>query len=876
MKLEPGQQLLHYRLTEKIGEGGMGVVWLARDTSLDRDVAIKVLPAAFAADPTRMTRFEREAKLVASLSHPNIAAVHGLHEAGEGADTVRFIAMEFVPGEDVAERLARGPMAVDEALQVAHKIALGMAAAHDNGTIHRDLKPANVRLSPTGEVKVLDFGLARGMETTSGDDVSNSPTITSAGTVAGVLLGTAAYMSPEQARGRTVDRRADVWAFGCLLYECLTGRRVFPGDTISDILAEVLKSEPDWSALPAETPASVRRLLRRCLAKDPESRLRDLGDAALELVETDEPAIAAVEAPGAEPSRRGGLSWGIAVAGILGALVLGYVIGGGSNDETPVSPDAIRAGIVALPESAEIAYGAAPIGYDSPMLTISADGRELVYVGRDGDGSRLYHQDLSSFDPPRPIPGTEGALQAFFSPFESSVAFYTNDKLARVDVSGDRLQVLGDVNSPTRLIWADDRKIYLGDAQAGQLRVFPENGGDAKDHGLLPARHSLTDVLPGGGRVLFHEKPGHLRTEFGEVKLLDLETNEQRLLVTNAYDATVRGDRIYFIRDSALLSAPFDVRAGEVTGEPEIVVRDVAVDSIFGQAQVALSPSGTLAYLPGGDRALGTIAWVDRDGERGNLPVEPRVYGTIDLSPDDRRIAVGVGDVRDYVWIYDLERQSGRKLPSDSGSAGWPVWNSAGDSITYTKSGETFHLVEQLVDSRGIPRRLHETPYAVSSGNWSPDDSLMAFSVSPNILVVDNGGNAVEVPFPGFMPDWSPDGEWLVYNSEQAGVYETIVRSWPLDHQVYSLQTEGGIENLWAANGELFWRLGDRWYVVRTTTTGDTFEWTPPELAFEIPFLDTPGRSYVVTSDGQRLYTIVQAEADIEDRIHVISGLVGR
>jgi hypothetical protein len=874
MQLETGTRLLHYELVEKIGEGGMGVVWRARDTGLDRDVAIKVLPRTFADDPERLIRFEREAKLLATLNHPNIATVYGFHQAGDGSNSLHFIAMEHVSGEDLAQRVARGPMPLDEAIPIARKVALGMSAAHESGTIHRDLKPANVRITPAGEVKVLDFGLARAMESVGDANTANSPTITSAGTAAGMLLGTAAYMSPEQARGRVVDRRADVWAFGCVLYECLTGSRTFPGDTISDILAELIKSEPDWKKLPASTPTAVRRLLRRCLAKDPDDRLRDLGDAVLELAETDETAVP--DALETISSRPAGVSRVLAAVGVLAALALGLLLGSawvGDGTDAPAVAAArppATAGIIELPAAAPIAYGSAPIGYDSPMLTVSADGRYVVYVGRNGEGSRLYRHDLSTFKSPEPISGTEGALHAFFAPDEPSVGFVTNDKLARVDLNGDRLQNLGDVRSATRAIWGRDGYIYVGDAQSRLIRRFPEAGGEAELMGEI-AYHGLTDVLPDGSGALVQSRDRTMRAEYGSVGLYDFATQTTHVLLENAYDARLLGDRIFFVRGPALLAARFDPKRREVLGEPEILVRDVAVDSIFGQAQVALSASGTLVYLPGGDRSLGTIAWCDRDGRRGTLPVEPRVYGVLDLDPSDRRIAVHVGDVSDYIWIYDLDRQEGRKVPTNV-AAGWPVWNSAGDSITYTAMGETYKLVRQMVDSKQAPRVLLDSTEFMAAASWSPDDRLIAIG-GQAIQVLDENGQQAAETIAGFMPQFSPDGRWLAHNSEQGGVYETIVRSWPEGDRAYSIQTEGGIESAWSRRGELFYRLGDRWYVVETTS-GDTFSWTPPRLAFEIPFLDTPGRSYDVTSDGQRLYTIVQAVDDVEDRIHVVGGLL--
>ena len=886
MPLQPGQQIAHYRITEKIGEGGMGVVWKAEDTTLGRDVAIKILPASFAEEPDRLARFEREARLLASLNHANIAAVYGFHQTETSGESIRFIAMEFVEGEDLAQRLARGPLQVDEVLEIARHVANGMSSAHESGTIHRDLKPANVRLSPTGDVKVLDFGLARAAEP-AGGDIHSSPTITTAGTAAGVLMGTAPYMSPEQARGRTVDRRADVWAFGCLLYEMLSGSRAFPGDTFSDIFAEVLKGEPDWAQLPRSTPPAVHRLLRRCLAKDPAQRLRDMGDAALELAAGEAELSAGargISEPGATAtaSTPTWLLPAVALGALAAGLALGalFLAGGGGHPGAPdhremQAPSPITAGTLLLPPTIRMAYGLAPIGFENPLLALSSDGRHLVFVGQaDGDDvSRIYHHDLASFDPPQPIAGTEEALYAFFSPDDRSLGFLTYDKLKRVDLNGDRLQTLGELHAPTRASWLDNGFLYVADDQSTTLRRFAADGSVTEDLGGLSS-HGFSDMLPDGSGALVHVKKFSLTCDRAEVQIYDIERKEMKPLLEQAYDARVWGDRIVFMRGSALVSAGFDLESKKVTGEPEILLRDVARDSIFGQAQVALSSAGTLAYLPGGDRSLGTIAWVDRDGSRGELPIEPRNYGTFDLHPDGRRLVVHVGDVRDYIWLYDLERQEGRRLPSDT-SAGWPIWNAAGTTVTNVELAEPYRILEQSLSGRDAPRVLKESPTYFKPSRWNPDDGLLAVNTGGVISIINSSGEIAD-EIEGFFPSFSPDGNWISYITEQAGVYETLVRSWPGGEQTHSVQSEGGIESLFAANGELFYRLGDQFFSVRTSFQDGTFSWEPPRLAFYIPFLDTPGQSYDVTADGQRLYTVVQAVADVDDRIRIMTGLNGQ
>jgi len=533
-----GTTLSHFKITAKLGEGGMGEVYRAEDTRLGREVAIKVLPEAVATDSERLARFEREAKVLASLNHPNIAAIY---EVG-AQDTVHFLVMEQVEGSTLADRLRAGPIGLDETLKVALQLAAALEAAHQRGVVHRDLKPANIMLTAEGQSKVLDFGLAKILEPADESGTAQSsqmPTAADDRTRAGTLMGTTAYMSPEQARGQSVDRRTDAWAFGCVLYEMLTGKRAFAGETTTDVLAAVVGGEPDWAALPAATPRAVRRLLRRTLAKDSAARLRDLGDARLDLMDALSPSAQNPPIPtaGHPTSRRWlGLAIGLAAGLALGA-VFASQFGKSADSEVRALRPAIR-GIVELPRDANLAYGASVIGFDNPMLTLSPDGRWLVYVGRDGTGSRLYRHDLTGFEEAEPIAGTEGALYAFFAPDGKTVGFATRDRLRRVSLEGDDLQTLTEVRAVTRASWLADGSIVFAEIEGRRIMRIPTDGGTREE---LPAGAGsgfmMSDVLPDGKRLLASNRNKGLSGDYGDVLLVDLETGKQKVILELGYDA---------------------------------------------------------------------------------------------------------------------------------------------------------------------------------------------------------------------------------------------------------------------------------------------------------------------------------------------------
>jgi serine/threonine-protein kinase len=867
-----GKTLAHYEITAKLGEGGMGEVYRARDGRLGREVAIKVLSESVAGDPERLARFDREARVLAALDHPNIAAIYGLEEA-EGR---KLLVMQLVEGEDLAERLSRGPLPVKQAISVALQIAEGVAAAHEKGIVHRDLKPANVKVSEDGTVKVLDFGLAKAMEADPQAEglLTQSPTLT---TGASVLLGTAPYMSPEQARGLPVDKRADVWAFGAVLYEMLTARQAFPGETMTDVLAAVVNREPEWALLPAATPPAVRRLLRRALAKDAADRQRDLGDAQLDLLE------ALSDEPEADPAPRSFAGRRLLAAGLVTGVVLGALLArpwGAPETSTPTPSQPPLRGVVELPESGPLAYGAAPIGFDSPLLALSPDGRWLVYVARKDGDSMLYRHDLTSFEAAEPIEGTEGALHATFAPDGSALAFVTLGRLKRISIDGDNLQTLAEVSASTRTAWVDEGTIVFSDYEGGRISRVPEGGGEVERIRSPVAGAPMNDAIPGGRWILATSRNRGLSADFADIVLLDLERGEGRILIERGYDPRyVPSGHVVFGRAGSLMAIAFDPDSGTVSGEPVTVVPDVAMDSFFAQVQVAVAANGTLAFAPGGERSVGGIGWVDRSGASGDLAVDPRLYGVLDLAPDDRRLVMHVGDVSDFLWLFDMERNEGRVLRG-ARSAGWPNWSASGESIAYQErdgQGQRVRVLEGMTGADPTARTILDLS-GVSPGSWSPDDrTILMHNFREALLTtveVDgddiDGANLEWLPASAGGAAFSPDGGWLAYSGEETGIWQVYVRSWPDGEVVRQISTDGGIEPRWCPCGELYYRVGDTFWAVEVKTAPE-LDWKAPEVAWEADFIDTPGRSYDVSSDGNRLYVVKPVRPDITDRIHVVS-----
>jgi len=863
----------------------MGEVYRATDTTLARDVAIKVLPEAVAQDAERLARFDREAKTLATLNHPGIAHIYGVEDvpSADSGRASRALVMELVEGPTLADRLAEGPIPIDEALPIAQQIAGALEAAHERGIVHRDLKPANIKLRPDGTVKVLDFGLAKAMESsgTVSAGLSQSPTITSpAMTQAGLILGTAAYMSPEQARGRPVDRRTDIWAFGVVLYEMLSGRRAFSATDVSDTIALVLTREVDWDALPASTPPALRRLVRRCLARDQAQRLRDMGDVVLELQEiasgaADE-APAVFSRPGV-PIRQVLLTT-TAIAVL--ALAAGFGLGRAGSGAAPAPPGGgpVSRGVIDLPADAALTVGTRLplIGFESPALALSPDGRLLVYVGQADEGTRLYYREMNSFDPPRPLPDTDGALYAFFSPDGTEIGFLTPDRVRKTAIGAGSATTLSRARTPLRASWVSGDLVYFFEDQGSTLSRVAATGGDREEVYHFGGFGGIfTDVLPDGRAALL--TAGASRTvslDYGSVQLLLLDTLTLRSLLSSAYDARyLPSGHLQFARAGALMAVAFDLERLETYGDAVAVGQDVAMESLFGNVHTAVSPTGTLAYVPGADQARGRLAWVDRDGTTGVLGAPERVYGVFDVAPDERRIAATIADVEAYVWIWDEVSGTGQVLATP---AYHPRWDFGGERVAFNTahpSDENGRLVVQNMRGGAATELL--SPGLVAEG-WSRN----------GLLSISSGGASgsdvgIVKAEPRSTVRWlrrgssawgsalSPEGRFVSYGTDDSGRFEIWVEEieGPFRRQV---STDGGVETIWCPCDELFYRNGNRIYSSRITYE-PAIAFGPPRVAFVAEeFIDTPGISFDVSSDGRRLYYVRRTMPPDRTRVRVV------
>ena len=771
MALTPGTRLGVYEVTAQIGEGGMGEVYQATDTKLKRQVAIKVLPASVAADTERLARFQREAEVLASLNHPNIAIIHGLEQTGD----VHALVMELVEGDDLSQRIARGAIPVDEALPIAKQIAEALEAAHEQGIIHRDLKPANIKVRPDGTVKVLDFGLAKALEPTSAmsPGMSQAPTITTpAMTQAGMILGTAAYMSPEQAKGRTVDKRSDVWAFGAVLHEMITGQRAFGGDGVSETLAKVIEGEPDFEALPEGVPARVRQTLRVCLRKDHKQRVGDIRDVRLALegaFDTDGPqATASIVASQPTVWRR---PVPVAVAAsLLTAVVVGLAVWGVRPESQPASPGAR----FVLSASPSPPLAIAGFGRD---VAISPDGARVVYTS--GSPTQLYVRAIDQLEG-TVLPGTVGAAHPLFSPDGDWIVFGTPNLLMKVSLSGGSAVTLSPAIGFRGASWVNDDTIVFA-TTAGVFRV-PAAGGEATplllSEGEFARPRFWPEVLPGGRAVLFTNVSGD--TGSRAIFLLDLETLEERSLflgVSPRYSPT--GHIVYAV-DGTLLAVPFDLDRLEVTGGPVPVVEGV-VTKALGVADFDLASDGSLVYVGGSSGGVREVVWVDRDGRETPMPgVPPDAYRDVRVSPDGTRVAIAT---QEDVWTYDVGRATLSRLTTHPANDRSPLWSPDGSQVVFTSDrGGRSELFWRRADGTGDDNPLlarAETLIDLLAHDWSPDGRHLVFgAVTPQIacdlgqVAIADGSEATMLVESAFCDQYaavSPDGRWIAYDSNLLG-----------------------------------------------------------------------------------------------------------
>ena len=830
----------------------MGEVYRAEDTELGREVAIKVLPEAVTADPERLARFGREAKVLASLNHPNIAGVHQVEEVGGQ----RLLVMELVEGEDLAERLATGPIPLDETLAIAHQVALGLEAAHERGIVHRDLKPANIKVTPDGQAKILDFGLAKAREAAdTSSDTSRSPTVTARMTGAGVILGTAAYMSPEQARGQKVDKRADVWAFGVVLYEMLTGQRAFAGSDVSEMLASVLAREPDWTRLPADLEPLLEALLLRCLHKDPKNRVPDIGTMRLALEGAFETAVPEVIAA-APRVRRSGI-----VVLAVGALLVAGLSGGAVWLATRTGPPPeLRLDITTpLHEGQGVSIAVSPDG-DRVVFQVTSEGQTQLWIRRLDEGFA------------RPIPGTEGGYLPFWSPDGRSLGFFASGSLKRVDLAAASVRVLADAGSGRGGTWNRSGTILFAPTAVSSIFRIPAEGGTPTALTQVdPASqtdHRAPRFLPDGQHFLFYARGSQ---EGRGVYIGGLDgTPPKRLLDAGAAAVYSKTGHLLFARDETLLASRFDLERQSLVGEPFALVRDVNVERGLSIAALASGASGLIAYRAGStDR--GQLTWTDRSGKTvqavGEIDV-PMISPA--LGPDDRRLVVSLNvDGLWDLWLIDLERDMRTRLTSAPSIDYAPVWSPGGRRIAYSSiRDERPALYVRSLSAGEEPELLVEsTGSAVTEGgyiatDWSEDGRFLLYAHDGDLWALPQKGEREPIRFTHSDFDesggrFSPDGRWIAYESRESGQPEVFLSPFPGPGERTQVSTAGGTQARWRADGrELFYVAVDGFLMAAPVTlpsSGGPAEVGRAERLFDARLGGTAWPQYAVARDGRFL-----------------------
>ena len=856
--MTPRQTIAHYRITSKLGEGGMGEVYRARDTKLERDVAIKVLPAAFAADAGRMTRFEREARVLASLNHPNIAQIYGVEE--------HALVMELVEGES-----PKGPMPFDEAWKIASQIADALEYAHERGVIHRDLKPANVKVTPNGVVKLLDFGLAKALsDPTPADNPADSPTLTMGGTAVGVILGTAAYMSPEQARGKAVDRRADIWSFGVVLYEVLTGKHLFSGELTSDILASVIAKEPTLEGLPAD----LRPIVEKCLRKDPRKRWQAIGDVRLAMEERS----AAASTP--SPATRAHLHLGIAAWAVIVTIVLGALAFVHFRERAPVG-DVIRFQI-APPGTGRIA--------DSSVV-ISPDGRQIAFVAPGPDGpAELWVRSLDSLTA-RTLATTDAeSLREFWSPDSRWIAFAGDSKLKKVDIYGGPAQTLCSIRG--QLVggaWNRDGVIIFGTFAHGLMRI-PETGGAPVavtpdiSHGEL--FHGLPAFLPDQRHFLYVRQTPLLDRNGIYLGSLDTKPEQQdsnRLVDGRwgpVYVPTSNSDIGYllFTREDALIAQPLNARRGTLVGGPAVITEGLAGQSLASGFPFSASMTGVLTYQTrAASAARGRLTWFNREGRIVGTVGDPGQYNTVSLSPDGRRAVVDRSEENNRnnkldLWVHEFESGTSTRLTFDSAVDWLGVWSPDGNRIIFSSGRDGgLNLYQKNSSGAGKEEALFRSDDPKFAQDWSHDGRFLLYSGRTplqggsimNLWILPLEGERKPHPyitstFYESQGRFSPDDKFIAFASNESGAYEVYVRPFPdASAGQWQVSKGGGIEPRWRRDGkELFYISPDSNMMAAEISTTPTFQVSNRKVLFSAPILGggsiTNVTRYDVTPDGKK------------------------
>jgi serine/threonine protein kinase len=878
MPITCGTRIGPYEVASLLGVGGMGEVYRSRDSKLGREVALKVLPATVAADPDRLARFGREAKLLASLNHPNIAAIYGLEDSGSAYALV----MELVEGPTLADRITSGPMPSDEVLPIAKQICEALEYAHERGIVHRDLKPANIKVTPEGTVKVLDFGLAKALENEDTPaDIASSPTMSRLATQAGMILGTAAYMSPEQARGKSADRRSDIWAFGCVLYEMLTGKMAFRGETVSDTLAAILKDHPDWDQLPSTISARVRVLVERCLQKDPRQRLQAIGDAriAMDEVLAGAPEPGPVVQPVANvpktPAWRRYLPWGVAAALALALLIALLSL------EQAMRPSQNRPVLLSLTLPPDQKLNTA----NGPAFALSPDGSRLAYVtgGSGSDGvNHLFLRDMEKKDAVV-LEGAGNASSPFFSPDGQWIGFFADGKLKKISIRGGAPVSLCDVSAYRGGTWGDDDTIVFTTQYTAALFRIPAAGGTVQPATHLNANrgettHRWPQFLPGGKAVLFTASSNNNYYGTATVEAASLDTGEPKVLVENAYFARyLPGGYLAYVSQDTLFVAPFDVQALKVTGTAIPVLTGIDADLSNAGAQFSIADNGTAIYSAGGASLQSlNLVLLDRNHNATVLLKEAGDDSSPRFSPDGKKIAFEKG--AGGVWVFDVDRGTTSAVTSVA-AANYPIWTPDGQRIAYsyvlsgTGKPQGQRIFWKRADGTGQEEPLiPEDAQNSYTSSWTPDGKTLIYLRSNEknhsccdiwTMSLDQNGKPQEPrtflevttdrTFGTRMPEISTDGHWLAYASAESGVPQIYVVPFPGGPGKWQISAQGGVEPHWSKNGhELFYSRMSTLMVVPYTADKNGFHaGTPQEVPQNKIEMRAPYTSYDVAPDGQ-------------------------